>query len=203
MGRALAGKLDDKDYKVFVMMGDGETQEGSVWEAAMSASHYNLDNLVCIVDRNKIQQCGFTEDIMSLEPFKNKWEAFGWSVEEIDGHNMDQIVKALSEASTGTPKLILSNSIKGKGRLNRIDVAKRRHSILAKRKKMSALRRPINVEDLEAKIQGSLDSGDITNEQAEEKRAAIEKRSAIWDKKGGRKPMQKAKSGRRKRMGDE
>ena len=91
-----------------------------------------------------------------------------------------------------------TNSIKGKGRLNRIDVAKRRHSILAKRKKMSALRRPINVEDLEAKIQGSLDSGDITNEQAEEKRAAIEKRSAIWDKKGGRKPMDDVKKGGRK-----
>lgn len=117
VGRALAGKIDNKDYHVFVLMGDGETQEGSIWEAAMSAAHYKLDNLVGIVDRNKIQIDGFTEDIMSLEPYKEKWKSFGWSVNEIDGHDMTEIVRALEQTpfKKGKPSLILSHTIKGKG----------------------------------------------------------------------------------------
>ena len=83
VGRALAAKIDNKPYRTFVMMGDGENQEGSIWEAAMSASNYKLDNIVGIVDRNGIQQCGFTEDIMSIDSLKEKWSAFGWSVEEL------------------------------------------------------------------------------------------------------------------------
>ena len=117
VGKALAGKIDKKEFKVFVMMGDGETQEGSIWEAAMSAAHYKLDNLVGIVDRNMIQIDGFTEDIMSLEPYKSKWDAFGWIVKEIDGHNMSNIVNTLEELplEKGKPSLIISNTIKGKG----------------------------------------------------------------------------------------
>ena len=115
-GKALAAKIDNKSYKTYVMMGDGETQEGSIWETAMAATNYKLDNLVGIVDRNKIQQCGFTEDVMALEPYKDKWEAFGWRVIEIDGHDMEQILKALkTPPSKNQPTLILSNTVKGKG----------------------------------------------------------------------------------------
>ena len=115
-GKALAAKIDNKSYKTYVMMGDGETQEGSIWETAMAATNYKLDNFVGIVDRNRIQQCGFTEDVMALEPYKDKWEAFGWRVIEIDGHNMAQILEALkTPPSKNKPTLILSNTIKGKG----------------------------------------------------------------------------------------
>ena len=117
VGLALAGKIDDSKYKIFVLMGDGETQEGSIWEAAMSASHYKLDNLIGIVDRNKIQIDGFTEDVMSLEPYHKKWEAFGWEVKEINGHDMNEIVTTLKSVpfKTGKPSLVISNTIKGKG----------------------------------------------------------------------------------------
>ena len=98
-------------------MGDGENQEGSIWEAAMSASNYNLDNLIGIVDRNNIQQCGFTEDIMAVDSLKHKWESFGWSVCEIDGHNMQEILETFSQIpfNRNKPSLIISNTIKGKG----------------------------------------------------------------------------------------
>lgn len=117
VGVAKAGKMDNKTYKTFVLMGDGETQEGSVWEAAMSASHYKLDNLIGIVDRNKIQIDGFTEDIMSLEPYKERWKSFGWNVKEINGNNMREIVSVLKGVpfERGKPSLIIAHTIKGKG----------------------------------------------------------------------------------------
>jgi transketolase len=117
VGVALAGKMDKKDYRVFVMVGDGESQEGSIWEAAMSAAHYKLDNLTVILDRNRIQIDGFTENVMSLEPYADKWRAFGWEVREINGHSMAEIVPALRSApfTAGKPSLLLSNTIKGKG----------------------------------------------------------------------------------------
>lgn len=117
VGRAMAAKIDQKDFKTYVLMGDGENQEGSIWEAAMSASNYKLDNLIGIVDRNNIQQCGFTEDIMAIDSLKNKWESFGWAVEEIDGHDMNQILSAFRKApfSKNKPSLIISKTIKGKG----------------------------------------------------------------------------------------
>lgn len=116
-GLAMAGKMDKKDYRVFVLMGDGETQEGSIWEAALFSAHHKLDNLVGIVDRNMLQIDGCTEDILALEPYRAKWEAFGWHVEEIDGHNFEQIIKALERCpvSSSRPTLILANTIKGKG----------------------------------------------------------------------------------------
>jgi transketolase len=117
VGLALSCKLDNKKNKVFVLMGDGETQEGSVWEAAMSASNFELDNLVGIVDRNMIQIDGFTEDIMALEPYSDKWKAFGWEVSEINGHNMSQIITTLKSTpfKSNKPSLIISNTTKGKG----------------------------------------------------------------------------------------
>lgn len=117
IGLALAAKIDKKKYRTFVLLGDGETQEGSVWEAAMSASHYELDNLIAIVDRNMLQIDGSTEDVMSLEPYKKKWEAFGWKVKEIDGHDMAEILNTLEKVpfKKNKPSLIIANTVKGKG----------------------------------------------------------------------------------------
>jgi transketolase len=117
VGMALAGKIDGTPNRVFVLMGDGETQEGSIWEAAMSAHHFKLDNLIGIVDRNRLQIDGTTEEIMALEPYREKWEAFGWNVEEIDGHDYQQILKAFTNNSDvkNKPRLIIANTVKGKG----------------------------------------------------------------------------------------
>lgn len=117
IGMALAAKLDKKDYRVFVMVGDGESQEGSIWEGIMFAAHYKLDNLVVIVDRNGIQIDGFTENVMSLEPLVDKWNAFGWEVKTIDGHAMGQIVSTLQNVpfAGGKPSVVIANTIKGKG----------------------------------------------------------------------------------------
>jgi transketolase len=117
VGMALAGKIDKKKHRVFVLMGDGETQEGSVWEAAMAAGHHRLDNLIGIVDRNRLQIDGLTEDVISLEPYKDKWEAFKWEVREIDGHNFAKTINTLRSVpfKSGKPSLIISNTTKGKG----------------------------------------------------------------------------------------
>ncbi|MEZ5359217.1 MAG: transketolase [Candidatus Zixiibacteriota bacterium] len=117
-GVAMAAKLDKKDYKVFVISSDGEQQEGSMWEAAMCAANFKLDNLIMLLDRNRLQIDGKTEDVMALEPLKDKYRAFGWEVIEIDGHKMEEIVPALEKAynnKTGKPVLIYANTIKGKG----------------------------------------------------------------------------------------
>jgi len=113
-GLALSMKIDEKMSRVFVLIGDGECDEGQVWEAAMFASHKKLDNIVAIIDRNGYQIDGKTEDILSLEPLKNKWEAFGWYVSEIDGHNFVEIINALNKY-VGRPHVIIANTIKGKG----------------------------------------------------------------------------------------
>ena len=117
VGMALAGKMDDKNYKVYVLMGDGELAEGSIWEGAMSANHYKLDNLVGIVDRNKLQISGDTENIMSLENLEAKWRAFGWSVITLDGNNIKELIKKLKEIpmDKDKPHVIIANTIKGKG----------------------------------------------------------------------------------------
>jgi transketolase len=116
-GQALAAKLDRKLYHIFVMLGDGELDCGQTWEAAMSASHFKLDNLIAILDRNKLQLDGPTEQIMSLEPIPDKWQAFGWHVIEIDGHNFKEILTALDEAKNvkGKPTIIIAHTVKGKG----------------------------------------------------------------------------------------
>ena len=116
VGMALAGKLDKKDYRVFVLLGDGEVQEGQVWEAANTASHYKLDNLIAILDRNKLQIDGPTEEIMHIEPLAWRWQAFGWDVIEIDGHDVEEILATFHEITFNEkPTMIIANTIKGKG----------------------------------------------------------------------------------------
>jgi transketolase len=116
-GMALAGKLDHKDYRVFVLLGDGECQEGSVWETAMFASHHKLDNLIAIIDYNKIQAMDRLDRIVSLEPLTAKWKAFGWEVKEADGHNTRELNDILScvPFAKGKPSLLIAHTIKGKG----------------------------------------------------------------------------------------
>jgi transketolase len=116
-GVALAGRLDKKIYHVYAMLGDGETNEGQIWEAAAVASHYKLDNLTAMIDRNYLQIDGHTEDVLRLEPVKDRWSAFGWHVIEIDGHDYNQIFKALEEGDKqkNLPTMIVLNTVKGKG----------------------------------------------------------------------------------------
>lgn len=116
-GMALAGKIDKADYRVYTLLGDGEIQEGLVWEAAMFAAHYKLDNLVAILDNNGLQIDGLNSEVMGVEPIDRKWEAFGWNVIKIDGHNFDEIIAGLEEAKTvkGKPTMILAKTVKGKG----------------------------------------------------------------------------------------
>jgi transketolase len=116
-GVALAGKLDERNYHVYVMIGDGETDEGQIWEAASSASHYKLNNLTALIDRNFLQIDGNTEEVMRLESVRDRWNSFGWFVIETDGHDIDQILQKLNEANNHdkSPSLIILNTIKGKG----------------------------------------------------------------------------------------
>jgi transketolase len=115
VGTALAGKRDKKSWRVYCILGDGESMEGSVWEAFMSASHFGLDNLTAILDRNYLSQEGTTEETMKLEPLRPKLEAFGWTVLEVDGHNIEELLAAFSTESRGKPKLIIANTVKGRG----------------------------------------------------------------------------------------
>ncbi len=116
-GMALAGKLDKKDYRVYSMIGDGESQEGQIWEAIMFASHYKLDNLCLIVDNNGLQIDGRVEDVMNTMPYESKLEAFGWNVITIDGHDIEQILSAFDSAKMvkGKPTAIVAKTVKGKG----------------------------------------------------------------------------------------
>jgi len=117
VGMALAGKLARKDYHVWVVIGDGESQEGSVWEAAMAGSKWRLDNLTAILDRNNLQNDSYVDELMPIEPVADKWRAFGWNTVEIDGHRMEEIVTALEGAKNlkGAPTIIIAHTIKGKG----------------------------------------------------------------------------------------
>ena len=117
VGCALAARTDGLSHRVYVMLGDGECDEGQIWEAAMSAAHYRLDNLTAIVDRNRIQNDRFTDDVMKLEPLADKWRAFGWRVFEIDGHDIRDIVDTLHHASRtrAQPSVIVAKTVKGKG----------------------------------------------------------------------------------------
>lgn len=117
VGMALAGKLDKKDYRVYTILGDGELEEGQVWEASMSAAHYNLDNLTAFIDFNGLQIDGNTEDVMNPSPIDKKFEAFGWNVMVINGHNYDEIIDAIEKAKNtkNKPTAIVCKTIKGKG----------------------------------------------------------------------------------------
>ena len=117
IGVALAARIDRKDYRIYVLLGDGECDEGQIWEAAMAAAHYKLDNLTAFVDKNRIQNDRFTSEVMELEPLAGKWRAFGWNTLEIDGHDISQVLQAVSKAQStqGRPTVIVANTIKGKG----------------------------------------------------------------------------------------
>jgi len=117
VGVALAGRLNSQKYRVCVLLGDGECDEGQVWEAAMAAAHYKLDNLVAIIDNNGLQIDGWNCDVMNLSPFNDKWQAFGWHVIDIDGHDLTQIIDAFNQAKSikGQPTVIIAHTVKGKG----------------------------------------------------------------------------------------
>jgi transketolase len=116
-GMALAGKIDGASYRVYALIGDGECQEGQIWEAAMFAAHYKLDNLAVFLDHNGLQIDGRISDVMSPEPLDEKWRAFGWHVQVIDGHSFPEIIAALAKAREikGKPSMIIANTVKGKG----------------------------------------------------------------------------------------
>jgi transketolase len=117
-GMAIAGRLDKKDYKVYVMLGDGEIQEGQVWEAAMTAAHHKLGNLVAILDNNKVQMCGTVQEILDIGDPGEKFRAFGWNVVRIDGHDIEKIIQTLDAIPNqpyGMPTMIIADTLKGKG----------------------------------------------------------------------------------------
>lgn len=115
-GIALAFKLDKKENYVYVILGDGEIQEGQIWEAAMSSSHYHLNNVIAFLDYNKLQIDGSNDEVMTVKPVDKKFEAFGWYVQEVDGHDFDEIILAVQNAKKqDKPSMIIANTIKGKG----------------------------------------------------------------------------------------
>ncbi len=131
-GLALAAKLDKKDYLVFVMMGDGECQEGSIWEGAMFAGHHGLNRLIGIVDRNHLGSEDFTENTCRLEPLSDKWKAFGWEVRYVDGHSIDRIMEALSDCrvrQSAKPLVLIADTIKGKGITSLENTPKSHHTV--------------------------------------------------------------------------
>ncbi|HEX9920834.1 MAG TPA: transketolase, partial [Candidatus Methylomirabilis sp.] len=117
VGMALGARIAKKDFRVYVILGDGEIQEGLVWEGAMAAAHFRLDSLTAMVDYNKLQIDGENEDVMGLEPLVGKWQQFGWHTIEIDGHDMAEVVRAIEEAQStkGKPACIIAHTVKGKG----------------------------------------------------------------------------------------
>lgn len=118
-GLALGAKMDGERWRVFVVMGDGECDEGSVWEAALQAAHYGLDGLTAIIDRNRMQSLDFTENTLKLEPFEDKWRSFGWQVRSVDGHDTKALREACAWAGknrgNGRPSVIIANTVKGRG----------------------------------------------------------------------------------------
>jgi len=115
VGCALAAELQGSARRTFVVLGDGELQEGSNWEAAMTAAHYELDALTAVVDRNRLQQGARTEDTKKLEPLPDKWTSFGWQVRQVDGHDHGQLLEAFAPSTTGKPVCVIANTVKGKG----------------------------------------------------------------------------------------
>ncbi|MFT3780588.1 MAG: transketolase [Nibricoccus sp.] len=130
VGMAIAGKLDNADYRVFTLMGDGELAEGSNWEAAMAAAHYKLKNLTAIVDCNTLQISGRTHEVMNNEPLAEKFAAFGWAVRTIDGHSIPELTAALQEPlANDKPSVVIARTVKGKGVRFMEDVAKWHHGV--------------------------------------------------------------------------
>ena len=117
IGLALANRIDKRDQKIFAIIGDGESNEGQIWEAAMAASHYKLNNLIAFTDANKMQIDGYTSDVMDLLDLRAKWESFGWFAQEVDGHDIGALSEALERAKgeKERPSMIVAHTIKGKG----------------------------------------------------------------------------------------
>ncbi len=116
LGHALAARLDGRDYRVYVLLGDGEIDEGQVWEAAAAARKYKVSNLIAIIDHNGYQQTGPTSEVLDMEPIAEKWRTFGWDVQEIDGHDLDALAAAFAHATTAeAPSVIVARTVKGKG----------------------------------------------------------------------------------------
>lgn len=156
VGMAIAAKMDGKDYKTYVLMGDGEQGEGSIYEAAMAANQYHLDNLVAIIDRNRLQISGCTEDVMSLENICERWSSFGWDVHDVDGDDIADIVKVMGslDFSCGKPHLIISHTTKGKGISYMENVAKWHHGVpSAEQYKQGMNEIEKRIEELEAEIE--------------------------------------------------
>jgi len=153
VGVAIAGKQDRRDYRVFVLLGDGELAEGSNWEAAMSAAHYDLDNLITIVDHNTLQITGRTRDVCSNEPLAEKFRSFNWDVQVIDGHSIAQLTAGLSRRSqSGKPLAIIANTTKGRGVSFMEDVAKWHHGVPSDAEYANALR---EIDEALAQLEGS------------------------------------------------
>lgn len=152
VGIAIAAKLDHKNYKTFVLMGDGEQGEGSIYEAAMAAHQYKLDNLVAIIDRNHLQISGNTEDVMAIENIADRWQAFGWEVKEMDGDNMEDILHTFKsiDYTNHTPHLLVAHTTKGKGVSFMEGVAKWHHGVPTEEQYLLAVKeiteRIINLE---------------------------------------------------------
>ena len=131
VGMAIAAKMDNRPYRTFVVMGDGEQGEGSIYEAAMAAAHYKLGNLVAVIDRNRLQISGNTEDVMALDCLVEKWESFGWDVIEVNGDDMEDIVAKLEsiDYTSDEPHMVIANTTKGKGVSFMENVAKWHHGV--------------------------------------------------------------------------
>ena len=142
------GPMDKKDIRVYCIMGDGELNEGQVWEAAMSASHYSLDNICGIVDFNKQQIDGWCRDVMNIEPLAEKWKSFGWQVLECDGHNFKELMNVLDEAGDvkGKPTVILAHTVKGKG-ISFIENQPRWHGIAPKKDELEKALKELDEKD--------------------------------------------------------
>ena len=150
VGMAIAAKMDKKEYRTYVMMGDGEQGEGSIYEAAMAGNKYQLDNLVAIIDRNHLQISGNTEDVMPIDSIKTRWSAFGWDVMEMNGDSMEDIVKTFASINytNKKPHLLISNTTKGKGVSFMEGIAKWHHGVLNEEQCKAA------VAEIEKRIEG-------------------------------------------------
>jgi transketolase len=151
IGMALAAKMDKASSRVFVLMGDGEQAEGSNWEGAMAAANYNLDNLVGIVDRNRLQISGCTEDVMRLESLEDKWRSFGWETVCIDGHDFSELNRVFNMKHEKSPLMVIANTIKGKGVSFIENRAEWHHGILNDEQYAMAMRE-LNIQSKEAGI---------------------------------------------------
>ena len=149
VGMALAKKLDDRKEKVYVLLGDGECEEGAIWEAIMFASHMKLNNLIAIIDQNHIQKMGTTEDIMSITNWKSRFESFGWSTIEVDGHNVKELDKVFEMGNkTDKPLAIICNTVKGKG-VSLVENDARWHWRLPSKKELKTFMSELNISEEE------------------------------------------------------